>query len=321
MTQKKILAADIGGTSSRFGLFTRGPAGKLERMTSLWLRTSEFSDFPSELRELEQQGWNLADVAAFVVAGAGPVAEGKRIKLTQVPWSIDLETLPYRFPLAKAVNDFVGQAFAALSPIVETADRIREGVEVSRGTKVVVGAGTGLGVAAITFLDDGRAVPLSSEGGHLNYAPETEREFRFLEFVSKKLQIPYPSWEDVLSGRGLSLTHEFFTGESLSPGDVASKLSVESETAVLFSTHYGRLCRNLALQYLAEGGVLIAGGIAAKNKFLVTSAHFVQSFLATRQHAQFLERVPLTLLDDQESGLWGAAQLGLELLERGSRNR
>lgn len=312
MPNPSILVADIGGTSSRFSLFSV-VKDELNQLSSLWLKTGEHSSFDSELTELESQKFveDFSAVDIFVIAGAGPVEDQRRIKLTNAPWGIDLDALD-KTHLAKhslIINDFVAQAYSAVSPI--EIDCVIPGVEKPREPKAVLGAGTGLGQGAVIFDWSGQPIAIPSEGGHVHYAGESEEEFRFFNFLKQKLKIPYPSWEDALSGEGLERTHEFLTGVQLDAKVIGESLAGSFiETARMFSRNLGRVCRNLALQYLAGGGVYIAGGIVAKNRVLVELPEFKESFLTTRQHAEFVRKVPVFVIDNQESGLWGAAQLG-----------
>jgi glucokinase len=78
---------------------------------------------------------------------------------------------------------------------------------------------------------------------------------------------------------------------------------------------YGRVCRNFALQILAFGGVYIAGGVAAKIPNLVTHQEFTIEFRRSKTMSHVLKKIPLMLNSNQESGLWGAAVQGLELLK------
>ena len=78
---------------------------------------------------------------------------------------------------------------------------------------------------------------------------------------------------------------------------------------------YGRICRNLALQFLAFGGVYIAGGVAAKTPNLVMHPEFKREFCSSKTMGHVLEKIPVSLNSNQESGLWGAALQGVDLLK------
>ena len=313
----RYLVADIGGTSSRYAIFESLAPGVFTKKESTWLVTKDFGSFLGQLEQIKASGFlnDFSTVDAFVVAGAGPTVAGKIIRLTQVPWGIDLNALASGFKILNsiAINDFAAQAYACLSPIQAEADTILSGVSDPTGAISVVGAGTGLGVAALIQDINGVYRAVQSEGGHVNYAPETDEEYAFLKFVSKELSVPYPSCEDTLSGRGLKLTHKFVTGENLTSEEVSKRLKDSPKTVEFFARNYGRVCRNMALQYISSGGLFIAGGIAARNKELVKHPAFEQSFRGTRQHKELVKNIEVKLLDNQESGLWGAAYLATTL--------
>jgi len=309
----RYLVADIGGTSSRYAIFESLAPGVFTKKDSTWLATKDYGSFLAQLEQLKLTGFvgDFSALTSFVVAGAGPTRSEKFIHLTQVPWAVDLDAIPEKFRVSKsmAINDFAAQAYACLSPIQAEAETILSGSVDPHGAIAVVGAGTGLGVAALIKDCRGFYKAIPSEGGHINYAPESDQEYAFLRFVSKELNVAYPSVEDTLSGRGLKLTHKFVTGQDLSPEEVSKKLKDFPKTVEFFARTYGRVCRNMALQYISSGGLFIAGGIAARNRELVKHPAFEQSFRGTRQHKEMIKSVEVKLLDNQESGLWGAAYL------------
>lgn len=313
LVMNRYLVADIGGTSSRYAIFESLAPGVFRKQESTWLATKDFGSFLGQLEHLKASGFigDFSGISAFVVAGAGPTRSDKYINLTQVPWGVDLNALPeqLRVPKSMAVNDFIAQAYSCLSPIQAESETILSGLADPSGTIAVIGAGTGLGVAALVKNSNGVFQAVPSEGGHINYSPESDQEYAFLKFLSKELSIPYPTVEDTLSGRGLKLTHKFVTGEDLTPEEIGKKLKDSPKTVEFFARNYGRACRNTALQYISSGGLFIAGGIAARNRELVKHPAFGQSFRATRQHKEMIKNVEVKLLDNQESGLWGAAYL------------
>jgi glucokinase len=205
------------------------------------------------------------------------------------------------------INDFVAQACACASPIADNTELIIDGEADRTRAIAVVGAGTGLGQAYLIPDGCGGFIPGASEGGHVNFAPESREEFEFLEFGCRKFGCEYLTMEHVVSGRGLSLVHQFLTGESLAAHEVAATFDDKSQTAQWLSRFYGRACRNFALSVLARGGVFVAGGIAAKNPMLVKHQEFVKAFQSSPTHEGLLRRIPVRLNVDQESGLWGGA--------------
>jgi len=226
-----------------------------------------------------------------------------------IPWDIDLAGGLKNLSLIRCflINDFVAQAYACRSPIIESARQIIAGQIDASAPLAVIGAGTGLGMAALTPDGSGGYVAVPSEGGHCVFPFESPAEFEFMQFVMDKLNAPYVETEFVVSGRGLSLVHQFLAGEKLTPAEVSAGLSHDSETLAWTARFYGRACRNYALQVLARGGVYIAGGVAAKIPLLVMHPAFEQQFTNSETMSAMLQEIPVYLNTNEESGLWGAA--------------
>jgi glucokinase len=277
-----ILAADIGGTHSRFAAFALTADGNLEKRASLWLETGRSSSFRDLLKELDPAGFplQLRSAEAAVFAVAGPVTAENRSRPPNIDWPVDLTTVSDLLDLGRCVliNDFVAQAFACRSPLGQNACRVLKGVINPRAPLAVFGAGTGLGQAALVPLAAGGYVALPSEGGHGAFPFETGPEVDYLKFLLQETGEPYVRTETVLSGRGLSRLHRYLTGERKSAAEVAEGMSPDSETLRWMATFFGRTARNLALHYLAFGGVYASGGLAAKLPKLLTHPAFEQAF-------------------------------------------
>lgn len=318
---KNILTADIGATNSRFAHFEVDQKGKLSLVGTQWLKTQEFGSFGDLVEQVGARDFPLgtegADIA--VIAVACPVEGGVYCSPPYISWDIDLPTAKKAFGLDKCflINDFVAQAFACRSPIAEAAEQILPGQMIFDATVAVIGAGSNLGKAALVPDGSGGFVAVPSEGGHANFPFVSDREFEFQEFLLRELGEEYVTANTVVSGKGLSYVHRFLTGETLKPQEVTAKLTPNSETLVWAARFFGRACRNYALETLALGGVYIAGGVAPKVPSLVTHEAFASEFRTSRTLSALLEKIPVYLNKNEESGLWGAAFLGLQELQRG----
>ncbi|MFN8392136.1 MAG: glucokinase [Bdellovibrionota bacterium] len=316
----RILAADIGGTSSRFAAFSLDVLGNLRLQGSTWLKTGEAQTFGELLKNLAQSGFELqpetADICVFAVAG--PVQRGVFCAPPLIKWTVDLSNAEGDFGIRRfaLINDFLAQAYACRSEIGRNAAPILSGTVVEDAAVAVIGAGTGLGKAILLPDGEGHYVGGSSEGGHINFCAETEQEFKFHQFMVARLGGNYATFNDIVSGRGLSAIHEFLTGKKLDPQQVASRFADEPETLKWAATFYGRVCRNFALETLCFGGMYIAGGVAAKNPILIKHPAFAAAFRDSRMHGKVLEQIPVFLIDNEESGLWGAGFLGAQQLQR-----
>ncbi|HCR14304.1 MAG TPA: glucokinase, partial [Desulfovibrio sp.] len=95
---RHILAADIGGTSSRFGHFLVTPDGAISLATVTRLETAAADSFVDLLGRLPQAGFDLcpdaADAAVFAVPGA---VVGRRVTFANIDWALDLDALADAF--------------------------------------------------------------------------------------------------------------------------------------------------------------------------------------------------------------------------------
>ncbi|MDR1777842.1 MAG: glucokinase [Desulfovibrio sp.] len=314
-TTQRVLAADIGGTNARFAVFRHesGPAGpKLELDSVVWLSTAELSGAASVLAAFRRALQLPTDVGpeaadALAVALAGPVSGGCGC-LTNGSLRLDSAEMASGIPVV-LMNDFLAQAYACACLPEESVRPVfaQESGAEAGSVRAVVGAGTGVG-AAVLWECAGRLHALPSEAGHASFALVGREEEDFGRFALQQTGVPFLVGDEVLSGRGLALLHRYLTGERLPPREV-SRAALKSETTTLrwYARLYGRFCRNVALTTLCTGGLWIAGGIAADNPLVVNSGCFAEEFFASPRLEALLRRLPVFLVDDKNSGLWGAA--------------
>ena len=260
---------------------------------------------------------DLAEADEVCIGVAGPVEAGVFCRPPQINWTVDLldATNEYSLKRAYLINDFLAQAYSCCSKLAADSLPIIIGSENPVGAIGVLGAGTGLGKALLLPTSGGGYLGGSSEGGHANFAIESEQEFKFARFVVEKFGGEYATWDDVVSGKGLSVLHTFLTGTKLEAAEVAQTFTENNETLSLFAKFYGRVCRNFALEVLATGGIYIAGGIAAKNPIVLQHPDFKKAFCQSRVHRDLLSKISIRLLDNEESGLWGAAQCAVQRID------
>ena len=155
--RKNILAADIGGTNSRFAHFQIDRNGSLTLVKTKWLATAEADSFPRLLEQLRLSDTFIPldqfDIA--VIAIAGPVKHGTCSAPPYISWDIDLTSRENKkiFRQAYLINDFVAQAYACPSPVGMAARVILAGeIEGEEGAIGVIGGGTALGKALLVSI-------------------------------------------------------------------------------------------------------------------------------------------------------------------------
>ena len=75
----------------------------------------------------------------------------------------------------------------------------------------------------------------------------------------------------------------------------------------MFCSLYGAEAGNLALQYLATGGVFLGGGIAPAILPVLREGGFLEAFRDKGRMAELLYRVPVSVILDPTAPLLGAA--------------
>jgi glucokinase len=253
-----------------------------------------------------------------VIAVAGPVENKVRSSPPLIDWGLDISTAEkdFGFKHCVLINDFTAQAFACHSPIGKNAYTILSGSPDPEAATAVIGAGTGLGKAATMPDGKGGYIVIPSEGGHANFPFVTEKEFEYRHFLMRERGDLYITGNTVVSGKGLSYLHQFLTGRKLEPSVVVQEFPQYPETHEWASKFYARVCRNYVLDTLAMGGLYIAGGLAAKTPSLLSHPAFEQEFRSSDTLAHLLAGIPVYLITDENSGLWGGAVLaGQHLME------
>jgi glucokinase len=318
MREAEILAADIGGTNSRFAHFSLRE-NRISLVETQWLKTSGASSFEGLAGLLADTEFALkpedADIAVYAVAG--PVMDGAYANPPAIPWDMDISGgCPGGGRHCGMINDFVAQAYACRSPLAEEAEVVIAGTPEPGAAVAVLGAGTGMGKAALVPDARGGYVAMPSEGGHVAFAFMGGREDEYRRFLLKETGFAYMTPNKVVSGAGLSLLHRFLTGEELSPREVVERLEPGSETLEWAARFYARVARDFALEVLALGGLYIAGGVAARTPEIVMSDAFREEFLVSPELGHLMSSIPVYLQRNQESGLWGAGEYGRILLMR-----
>lgn len=318
--EKTILAADIGGTSSRFALFRSVADGPAAIEAACELTTNAYDSLADLLQAVADENSRLSPhaAAAVVLAVPGPVVDGRRAKLANVRWPVDLGLVSGRYgdrPLL-LINDFKAQAYGCLTRAAESARCIKDGRRQPDGVLAVVGAGTGLGHCSLKPDGRGAMVAFPSEAAHSLFAFTGSREQAYRRFLTDTAGVKEPAGDDVVSGRGLALLHRYLTGSDLAPEQVARQLSTDSDTTRWYARFYARACRHYALSVLPMAGLFVSGGVAMKNPFLVDNDTWREEFVRSDAKKNLLTAIRVDLITDQQIGLWGAARYGSDRLLR-----
>ena len=307
----KILAADIGGTNARFARVEIDGLSALQMSEPVvfptWSDAIESFDHLLEHYSANRPPGtpDVDQFDALSIAIAGAVS-GQRATLPNISWDIDLSvSRPVRQGFL--LNDFSAQAHGFMDPqVFDRLHCVRGGPGAGPGSIAIVGAGTGLGHAALKG-HEGRRIVLTSEAGHATFAFHGEDERKIEASMLARKGKTWLSGDDVVTGSGAAMLHESLTGEAVSPAEALAEKPRESATCEYFSRFYARACRNYCLAMYPVETLVISGGVAAKNPHLVESVSFREEFDDGRSYRHILERIPVYLNRDEYIGIKGAA--------------
>ena len=319
-----ILAGDIGATKTHLGLYHASKGGLTQVRDHIY-PTQDSPSLEALLNDFVKDHEPIT-VACFGVPG--PVIGGLAHP-TNIAWEIREQSLSLALhgALTRLVNDLAATAYGMLhlqrSEIVE----LHKGEEPNQAANIaVIAAGTGLGEAGL-IASSGGWHALATEGGHCDFAPRGAEQIALLKFLER--EFGHASYERALSGPGLRNVYgflvEYLPGpepewlkQRMAAGDASA---VVSEVALagqdprcvhaleLFTDIYGAEAANLALKFLAFGGLYIGGGIAPKILPFLQRDGFMRSFLNKGRLNEVLERMPVRISLNEEAALLGAAYL------------
>ena len=81
------------------------------------------------------------------------------------------------------------------------------------------------------------------------------------------------------------------------------------ETLELFTTYLGQLAGNLAVVFMAFGGVYLGGGIATKIAPALKSGAFRQAFVNKAPHQKLLEEMATAIVTNTNAAIVGMAAM------------
>ncbi|MEO7206814.1 MAG: glucokinase [Steroidobacteraceae bacterium] len=318
-----ILTGDIGGTHTRLALFERGERRSEPEVEEVF-SSAEHASLEEILQIFAENNGQKIERACFGVAG--PVRDGVA-QLSNLSWNVDALRLAAQLKVANVelVNDL--EALAHGLAVLEEVDLVilNQGDPGRGGNKALIAAGTGLGEAGLHWEEE-YYQPFATEGGHVDFAPTNPLEIELLSYLFT--QYEHVSYERVLSGPGLHniLTFLVKTGrgeepawlqhlQGKDPGALITQAALEGSSAPcvealrIFVGIYGSEAANLALKVMATGGVYVGGGIAPRIIKQLQGAAFMQSFLAKARMATLLEAVPVRVIMNDRTALYGAARI------------
>ena len=309
-----LVCVDIGGTNARFMAIAEpgaAPSDPLHLRTGDYLGLTEATEFFVQKSGIRPR--------SLMVCGAGPVID-RALKLTNAAWVIDGPEVAKRLGLEQGLlfNDFEAQALSLPILSKDWARQIGPLDFGAPGPQVILGPGTGLGIGALLNLG-GKFTPVSSEACHIDFGPVGEEERAFWPLLEKAHG--RITSESVISGTGLARVHGARTaalGRRAPPldaaGIVAGALAApngdQAESLRRFWLIVARFAGDMAITFVAEGGVTLAGGVLPRIVDFLDDAAFRAAFEAKAPVDKLARATPTRLLTRADSVLAGMAAIG-----------
>ena len=206
MSMANVLTGDVGGTSTRLGIFEL----RTPRPALVATRTYGTRDFASietmTVAFLRDVGVTPSSLSAACFGVAGPVI-GDAATLTNAPVRLDARAIATSVGLARValLNDLEALAYAVPVLSAEELLVLQDGRADPSGPIALIAAGTGLGEAMLHRIGE-RVVAKASEGGRADFAARTERDIKVLRALTR--ECGRAAVEHVVSGPGLVNIHK-----------------------------------------------------------------------------------------------------------------
>ncbi len=326
MKKTPVLAGDIGGTKTNLGLFSESR----DRPVLNVMETFSSQDAP-DLEHIVRKFLHMhpSPVSRACFGVAGPVIDGKS-KTTNLPWRVSQDRIKkeFSFQHVRIVNDLVATAMAV--PLLN-ADEFYPLNQIDGekdGHLGLIAPGTGLGIAMM-LQHDGRYVPISSEGGHSDFAPNNEPETDLWQYLHRRFG--HVSIERVVSGAGLVNIYDWLKNsgrvhesegfdqkrnetdpaKAITDGALSNKDPACIEALEMFVSIFGAVAGNFALFGLTTGGIYLGGGISPKILPELKEDLFMKAFVNKGRFRGFLEKIPVNIILNDKAALIGAAHCAL----------
>ncbi len=308
-----VLVCDTGGTNVRFALSDKpgAPLGPIVHLIT--------DDYPGLPEAIEAAAPKLAErPRSMIVCAAGPVV-GRELKLTNAPWVMDGPETARRAGLAQGLllNDFEAQALSLPAIQTDWTRPIGPLAFGAPGPEVILGPGTGLGIAALVEAS-GRFTPASSEAGHIDFGPVTDEDYAIwphLERAHGRI-----TSESVLNGSGLARVHRarmMALGRPdphVEPPEVTAAALADPKGEVADSVRLywriiARFAGDMAVTFVATGGVTLSGGVLPRVVDFLDDQTFRAAFEAKAPVDALARRIPTRLIIRSDAVLAGMAAI------------
>ena len=328
-----LLIVDIGGTNTRLAICGYESTG-ISPTNIKNYNSKVYQGVEEIIKDYEK---SLQIRAEYIIIGvSGPVVNGSA-ELTNLSWKIDEKKLKtaLKHSEVKIINDVEALGYALEVLEKDDFEIINIGRHNAGSPIALIAPGTGLGECFLIQHEKSYRI-YSSEGGHSDFAPTSQKEIKLLEYLFNSFD--HVSYERVCSGQGLYNIYKFLKDENIcvEPSwlkdllknardhpkiisqNALSKKNAETITVKAVDTFVAIMAAeagNMAMRYNAKGGVYIGGGIAPKIIPLIKKDKFMKSFRRKGRLSGFVSDIPVKVILRPEANLYGLANFARKVIK------
>ena len=271
------------------------------------------SEFTS-LKHLLNHYIDKANISDFKIAGilgvAAPVISNE-VNFVNNNFSFGIKEIESNFfeEGLKVLNDVQMQIHALNNYPEDKLINIGNKIDSSYGPKILVVPGTGLGLSILI-----NEKSIATEGGHMNIVDSNNEIINLLEDFKKKKE-RLATFEDLISGKGISYIYGFLSknfNHNLSNYEIIKNAKNDDNCHNTKKTLLKILAiflRYSALTIGSRGGVFLSGSLVTSLLEDVNLDEFRKNFEKSRTMNDFLTRIPLYLIREDNLGFLGALEV------------
>lgn len=314
---KKMIIADVGGTNGRFAIAKfKNPSDAPNISDIRVFSCPDYASFDAMMKAyIDTLSEDIPNCAQLAIAGEMTPRHGN---LWHFNWNISASDLEEKFNLKRVtlMNDY--EAMVRSIPYLNSEDffnitDFEEGL--IDGPYTVFGVGSGLGGSIAKPSINGLEV-VSTEIGHVSFAPKTDLEIELLNFTKKTVK--NISNESYLSGPGLKRIHHFVNaiganaGRNMTPSEITTAALNKTDndcikTVEIFLDILASVAGDIALSQGSRGGVYISGGIVPRLINVIDRDRFSKRFNNKGPMKDYVRKIPVKVIMSDMPALFGAA--------------
>jgi len=324
-SDQKILAGDLGGTNCRLAIFD----SNFVIVEQSFYKCKDYDGLEAMVSDFITRYNGSLEYACFGVPA--PVFEGFS-QLIDLPWEVRATSLAkiLNCPVT-LLNDIEATTYGLRTLKDEELINIKKGISIPSGNRAVVAVGTGLGEALLVEIN-GQSHVIASEGGHSDFGPLDELQAGLLRHIQH--QYERVSYDMILGGIGLERIYNYLiargdgvtppwllqqmkekeTAAAISEAGLKNKCEVCTKAIDLFVAILAAEVGNVALRFLARGGVYLGGGIPPRIINKLNQALFVNNFVNKDKISHVLQDIPVYVILNDQTALQGSAWYALQKL-------